>query len=107
MDHKNESRAFDSKQTRLRQDSEGLEVAPVEYHGIIAPQSVPGPEKEALTINANHDESDKIAISKSSPKTQKPWQKRRIWLSILVVALAILIIAIAVPLSLHHSKGKG
>ena len=85
---------------------QGLETTPAECYLPLAPQTLPGSEKEAYGSKAFGPGSSKIPVleSSSAPKIRQKW---KLWLLILAAALTIVAIAIAVPLGLHHSRDIG
>ena len=85
---------------------QGPEATPAEFHRSFAPQTLPGPEKEALRSELVGLETEKIPIP-ATPKVSTIRQRWKLWLLIAAAATAIVVITVAVPLRLQHSKGNG
>ena len=82
---------------------QGLETTPAECYLPLAPQTLPGSEKEVYESKVFGPGSNKIPVleSSSAPKIRQRW---KLWLLILAAALTIVAIAIAVPLGLRHLR---
>ena len=82
---------------------QGLQIIPAELYLQVAPETLPGPEKEVYGSRTSGLCSDKTPVLKSSiiPKKRQRW---KLWLSIIAVALLIVVIATALPLELHRSR---
>ena len=84
---------------------QSLQITPAELYRHVAPEVLPGPEKEAYGNTTSDSYSNSTLVLKSSiiPKTR---QRRMFWLSIIAVALLIVATATAVSLGLHHSRNS-
>ena len=82
---------------------ESLQITPAELYRHVAPEVLPGLEKEAYGSTTSDSYSNSTLVSKSSiiPKKRPRWT---FWLSIIAVALLIIATATAVSLGLHHSR---
>ena len=82
---------------------QSLQITPAELHLHVAPEALPGPEKEAYESRAIDPCSNKTPVLKSSivPKKRQSWKLR---LSIIGGACLIVAVATAVPLGLHYSR---
>lgn len=87
--------------------SQGLETTPAECYLPLAPQTLPGSEKEAYESKAFGPGSDKIPVLESSSAPKISRQKWKLWLLMLAAALTIIAIAIAMPLGMRHSRDSG
>ena len=82
---------------------ESLQITPAELYRRVAPEVLPGPEKEACGNTTSDSYSNSTLVLKSSivPKKRLRW---KFWLSTIAVALLIVATATAVSLGLHHSR---
>ena len=82
---------------------ESLQITPAELYRHVAPEVLPGPEKEAYGSTTSDSYSNSTLVLKRSvvPKKRPRW---KFWLSIIAVALLIVATATAVSLGLHQSR---
>lgn len=98
----------------LHSDSQGLEVIPAEYStgaAASAPQTLPGPEKEAIAGNDEGEEKqfdDFSYPSKTPEQSNRFRRRRRFWLVIAfaIILIIAIVIAIVVPLVTKHKHKK-
>lgn len=93
----------DGLETVRSEHLQSLQVTLTELYPHVAPEVLPGPEKEAYGNTTSDSYSNSTLVLKSAvvPKKRPRW---KLWLSIIAIALLIVATATAVPLRLHHPK---
>ena len=75
-----------------------------------APQTVPGPEKEAIGDYGNQpdhqidDFPPDVKVLPQSPPQSRFRRRRKLWLLLAAILIAVIVIAVAVPVAVTHKK---
>jgi len=83
-----------------------IEATPAELQSGYAPQMIPGPEKEAFTIEEREAslQRDDYSNLKSSSRTPLFSNRKKSWLLLATVVGVIVIVAVAVPLAVRQNR---